>query len=124
MQTTTLTEDGIDRQLTSQDFIENPYPVYRALRENYPVYRSAAWGVWVLTRYKDVVAVLRDPKRFSSAGRFSKLLDQLPTEVQPEMAPLRRHYSGGLIISDPPDHTRLRGLVRDAFSVRVIQEIR
>src|SRR5258708_5895146 len=105
-----LTYDAIDEQLTSQGFIDNPYPIYNALRETHPVYHSDAWGVWVLTRYQDVTTILRDPKRFSSAGRFPKLLDQLPAEVQADVIPLRNHYSGGLIISDPPDHTRLRTL--------------
>jgi cytochrome P450 len=114
----------IDRQLTSKEFIADPYPVYRALRGTDPVYYSKAWGVWVLTRYDDIVPILRDPQHFSNSGRFAALLDQLPADVQQEMAPLRQHYSAGMIQADPPDHTRLRALVRDAFSARVIQNIR
>jgi cytochrome P450 len=67
------------------------------------------------------LAVLRDPAHYSNVGRFSVLLNQLPPDVQAEVAPLRRHYSGGLIQSDPPDHTRLRGLLRQAFTPRVIE---
>ena len=114
----------IDRALASPGFIADPYPVYRILRETDPVYYSRAWGVWVLTRYNDIVGILRDTQRFSNVGRFATLLDQLPADVQDEVAPLRRHYSAGLIQADPPDHTRLRGLVRNAFSARTIQNMR
>lgn len=124
MQTTSLVSESIDQQLISPEFIDNPYPVYSRLREADPVYYCEVWGVWVLTRFEDTTSILRDTKRFSSAGRFSRLLDQLPDEVQPDVAALRQHYSEGLIVSDPPDHTRLRNLVRDSFSPRTIQAIR
>jgi cytochrome P450 len=114
----------LDLRLTSPDFIDDPYPVYKALRESEPVHWSNEWGVWVLTRYDDTDAILRDPQRYSNVGRFNALLDQLPPEVQPDVVPLRRHYSGGLIQSDPPDHTRLRTLVRQAFTPRVIEGYR
>src|SRR5215469_4042311 len=114
----------IDSQLTSKGFIADPYPVYRALGEADPVFFSKAWGVWVLTRYDDIVSILRDPHHFSNSGRFAALLDQLPRDVQQEMIPLRQHYSAGMLQAAPPDHTRLSTLVRDAFSARVIQNIR
>lgn len=114
----------LDLRLSSPDFVKDPYPVYRALREADPVHWSDEWGVWVLTGYDDTNTVLRDPGRFSNVGRFSALLDQLPPEVQPDVVPLRQHYSSGLIQSDPPDHTRLRGLVRQAFTPRVIEAFR
>jgi cytochrome P450 len=113
-----------DEQLQSPDFIRDPYPTYRALRERSPVYWSEAWGLWVLTRYDDVLTVLRAPQPFSNAGRFARFLDGLPKELQVEVAPLRRHYSEGMIQSDPPDHTRLRNLVRMAFTPRVIEGMR
>jgi cytochrome P450 len=114
----------LDFHLTSPEFITNPYPVYSLLRESSPIYYSRIWGVWVLTRFKDIVETLRDSERFSNVGRFAALLDQLPKTAQDEVGSLRRHYATGLIQSDPPDHTRLRGLVRDSFSSSVIQKIR
>jgi cytochrome P450 len=114
----------LDVRLASPAFIDDPYPVYRELRETDPVHWSDEWGVWVLTTYEDTSTVLRDPQRFSSVGRFNALLDQLPPEVQPDVEPLRRHYSGGLIQSDPPDHTRLRALVRQVFTPRSIEQFR
>ncbi len=111
----------LDELLASSGFVQDPYPLYRDLRTHRPVHWSDRWGVWVLTRYDDTLAVLRDPKTFSNAGRFSALLDQLPPDVQPDVEPLRQHYGSGLIQSDPPDHTRLRGLVRLAFTPRAVE---
>ena len=115
-----MIETSLDDLLTSRAFLEDPYPTYRLLREKDPVHWSDAWGVWVLTRYDDTITILRDAAQFSSVGRFSALLDQLPPEVQQDVEPLRRHYSSGLIQSDPPDHERLRLLVRQAFTPRTI----
>ena len=68
---------NFDPLLGSPEFFENPYPVYRRLREETPVYWSTAWNAWVLTRQADVVAIHRDPKTFSSHGRVSAQLDRL-----------------------------------------------
>ncbi len=61
-----------DEQLTSRAFWHSPYPVYRRLLEEAPVYWSEAWGAWLLTRYDDVVETLRDNRRFTSLGRLTK----------------------------------------------------
>ena len=116
--------DELDERLTSPAFIADPYPTYAELRATDPVHWSPRWGVWVITGYDDTLRILKDPVSFSNAGRFSALLDQLPPDVQPDVDPVRRHYSGGLIQSDPPDHTRLRSLLRDVFSPRAIDRQR
>jgi cytochrome P450 len=113
-----------DDELESADFLRDPFPTYRAMREQQPVYWSDAWKVWVLTRYDDVVSLLREPNRFSNAGRFARFLDSLPNSVQADVEPLRKHYASGMIQSDPPDHTRLRDLVRLAFTPRVVEGLR
>ena len=116
---------GLDDLLQTADFEQNPYPVYHALRERDPVYWSDLWGCWVLTRYDDVVSTMQDFKHFSSKGRFTHVIAQeLPEPVLDKIAPLIRHYSTGLINVDPPDHTRLRGLVHKAFSPRVLERLR
>ncbi len=113
-----------DALLTSPDFFIDPYPAYRVLRSEAPVFWSAAWGAWLVTRYDDVVQVLRDPDAFSNAGRVLHLLDQLPDEQQERASYLRRHYSVGIGHSDPPSHTRLRELVAPAFAPRQIAALR
>jgi len=104
----------------------DPYPVYAALRESNPVHRSP-FGFWVFTRHADCLAMLRD-KRASSDGRnidatdFPAMRDREfiegtgAGEMLAEMAPF--------IFRDPPDHTRLRGLVQKAFTPRVVEELR
>lgn len=107
---------------------KDPYPVYAELRETNPVHKSPL-GFWVFTRHADCLAVLRD-KRSSSDGRnidperFSRLrdIDFAPVagdaagQVLAEMAPF--------LFRDPPDHTRLRGLVQKAFTPRVVEGLR
>jgi cytochrome P450 len=104
----------------------DPYPVYAALRESNPVHRSPL-GFWVFTRHADCLAVLRH-KRASSDGRnidatdFPAIRDRDFLEgggaddMLAEMAPF--------LFRDPPDHTRLRGLVQKAFTPRVVEELR
>jgi cytochrome P450 len=104
---------------------QDPYPVYAALREGNPVHRSPL-GFWVFTRHADCLTILRD-KRSSSDGRnidasdFPALRDTdlvqgTSAEILNEMAPF--------LFRDPPDHTRLRGLVQKAFTPRVIEGLR
>jgi cytochrome P450 len=114
----------LDDLLTSPSFFPDPYPVYAWLREQAPVHWSEAWGVWVLTRYADVVSILRDARHYSNAGRFNIFLEKLPSEVQDAMGDLKRSYSVGMLQSDPPDHTRLRALVNKAFTPRAVERMR
>ena len=107
-------------------WLADPYAVYEELRRSNPVHRSPL-GFWVFTRHADCLAVLRD-RRSSSDGRnvdpdaFRQLravdFDTLGgfDEVLAEMAPF--------LFRDPPDHTRLRGLVQKAFTPRVIDGLR
>lgn len=115
---------NLDELLTSPSFFLDPYSVYARLREQAPVHWSEAWGVWVLTRYADVVSLLRDARHFSNAGRFKIYLEKLPADVQDAMGDLKRSYSVGMLQSDPPDHTRLRALVNKAFTPRQVERMR
>jgi cytochrome P450 len=98
------------------EFVEDPYPTYRRLREEDPVHQSPL-GFWVLTRYEDVVSSLKDPRMVKEpiaafvAARFG--LPAPPTGMGLSM-----------LDRDPPDHTRLRGLVSKAFTPRVIEQLR
>jgi cytochrome P450 len=94
--------------------LENPYPVYAQAREQAPVFFSPLHDAWVVTRYEDVRAILRDPTRFSSAHLFRTPVNPTP-EVLAELAqlPPELHL---LVSEDPPTHRRTRGLVSKAFS--------
>ncbi len=114
----------LEQQLTSDAFFQDPYPIYAEMRATDPVHWSEANGGWMVTRYDDVLATVRDLARFSSCGRNTSAFDRLPGEVSERVRPLRDHFSVGLINSDPPDHTRMRGLINKAFTPRVVEQLR
>ena len=104
---------GASFQPMAGEHLEDPYPFYRQARRRQPVFFSPTFGMWFVTRYDDVVTVLRDPATFSSK-------DTIPTH--PELAPavqeaLREYrHPQSLINADPPTHTRLRTLVNHGFT--------
>lgn len=122
MTSTTLAE--FDRYLVSPAFYDDPYPTYHQLRAEDPVHWSDAVGGWMLTRYDDVLATIRDTSHFSSRGRMLAVLEHFPDSVRSRMRPFEDHFTVGLISSDPPDHTRLRALVNKAFTPRVVEQLR
>jgi cytochrome P450 len=99
--------------------IADPYPHYHRLRSIDPVHRSAL-GFLVVSRHADVSHVLRD-KRFGKdfVGRMTRRFGK---EVMEE--PVYRSMSHWMLQQDPPDHTRLRGLVVKAFTARRVEDMR
>ena len=97
------------------EFHADPYPFYRRLREQDPVHRTPM-GFWVLTRYDDCVAVLRDP-RFGRE-EFQQMLAAVYGGEDSDRLPR------SMLFRDPPDHTRLRALVSKAFTPRTIEVMR
>lgn len=114
----------LDSLLADPALIDDPYPTYRRLREEAPVFWSAHMNGWVVTRYEDVLRTFSDPQHFRNGGRFEPVFDALPAEVHAEFAPMRRHFMHGIIGADPPDHTRLRALVQKAFAPRALDAMR
>src|SRR6266545_304428 len=98
------------------EFHANPYPFYHRLRAANPVHQTPM-GLWVLTRYDDVVTALRDP-RFGREG-FEQMLTAVYGDDTTNASRPR-----SMLFRDPPDHTRLRGLVSQAFTPRVIERMR
>ena len=104
--------DGFDLEKLTPEFYANPYPTYRALRENAPVKRMPN-GSYFLTRYDDLVAAYKNTKVFSSDKKkefFPKYGDSL----------LYEHHTTSLVFNDPPAHTRVRRLIMGALSPRAI----
>ena len=97
------------------DFIDDPFPYYRALREHDPVHRMPD-GAWFLTRWRDCDAVYRDARVFSSDKKI---------EFRPKYgdAPLFEHHTTSLVFNDPPLHTHVRRAIQAALSNRVIAEM-
>ncbi|MGH2496739.1 MAG: cytochrome P450 [Ktedonobacteraceae bacterium] len=102
--------------------IANPYALYQRLRENDPVYWDERANSWVLTRYVEVSTALRDA-RFSATG-FMEDISWIPEEMRPMLEPPIRALTRQMLFMDPPDHTRLRGLVAKAFTPRVVENLR
>ena len=103
---------SFDLRSVSKEFLDNPYPYYRALRDNDPVHRQPDGG-YFLTRYEDLAAVYRD-RRFSSDKKI---------EFRPKFgdSPLYLHHTTSLVFSDPPYHTRVRKLLAPAFTPRAVK---
>lgn len=94
----------------SYEFHEDPYPTYRWLRDQAPLYRNQALDFWALSRHRDVLAASLAWETYSSAeGTTLERVDPAIFAVRPIM-----------IFLDPPRHDRLRRLVSRAFTPRRI----
>jgi pimeloyl-[acyl-carrier protein] synthase len=104
------------------EFRADPYPHYAALRRNNPVYFSPSLRGWILSRYRDIAAVLQD-QRFSADRRQATMFQRLNLlgALDPEFATA---VTSALLMVDPPDHTRLRRLVSKAFTPRMVEQLR
>lgn len=114
-----------EASLTSPEFFQSPWPVYREMRNHSPIYWCEAWSQWLVTRHADVAFMLRHPELFSSSGWESRYLGQLPKEANSSLPNVYRHYGTKVVSNtDPPEHTRLRRIVQRSFSPRVIEAMR
>lgn len=103
-------------------YVEDPYPQLALLREHDPVHQTP-FGLWYVSRYEDVVRLLRDPSlSVDDANAKPTVLDAYADEVLGEDRDRDRFRS--MLDRDPPDHTRLRRLVSRAFTPRRIAELR
>jgi cytochrome P450 len=113
-----------DELISTRAFVGDPYPAYRRLREKMPIGWSELWGQWLVTRYADVVTILRDTRTFSSTNRFAGMLDALPQAYRNELAPLYEHVSLGVANTDSPEHSRLRALTNRVFHPAAVECLR
>lgn len=110
--------------IVSSEFKANPFPFLARLRTSEPVYRTTlpdATPVWLLTRYEDVLALLRD-ERFTK-NRRTALTPQQARKL-PWTPPIFRPLERNMLDLDPPDHTRLRSLVHKAFTPPLVEQMR
>ncbi|MGY4446273.1 hypothetical protein ACVWZR_000933 [Bradyrhizobium sp. i1.3.1] len=103
---------NFDLEKLTPEFYDDPYPTYRALRDNEPVKRLPN-GTVFLTRYDDLVTTYKNTKSFSSDKK---------REFAPKYGdtPLYEHHTTSLVFNDPPAHTRVRRLIMGALSPRAI----
>lgn len=100
----------------------DPYPLYKALREQSAIHFSERLNGWILTRHADASAALRNPRLSSkrSAANFTGLKDSFAEAA----APFKQSLEMWPLFRDPPDHTRIRALLSKAFVPRLIESIR
>jgi cytochrome P450 len=106
---------GFDIKRLEPRFLDDPYPLYRALREHDPVHRMPD-GSYFLSRYDDCVAVYRDVATWSSDKRV---------DFRPNFGDslLYEHHTTSLVFNDPPYHTRVRKLLAPAFTPRALRAL-
>ncbi len=104
--------NGVTYNPLAARVVQDPYPTYARLRSRSPVHRSRVLDAWVFTRYADVEAILRDYRRFSSVP------STVQSKRQGSYRPPRADWT--MLFLDPPEHTRLRGLVNQAFTPRAV----
>jgi cytochrome P450 len=92
----------------SYEFHDDPFTVYRQLRDEAPAYYNEELNFWALSRYDDVLAALHDPERYCSKYGIT-IEDGNPLPM--------------MLTTDPPDHTGLRRLVSRAFTPRRIADL-
>jgi cytochrome P450 len=117
----------IDDELYSAEVLADPYTYYGRIREEDPVHWNARYQTWLVTRYDDIVWVLRHPEVFSS--RFFADDPQLPSPPIDEADVDEFRYvvefrSHELIQNDPPDHTRMRAVVNKFFTPSRLEQWR
>ncbi|MFF3846434.1 cytochrome P450 [Streptomyces sp. NPDC002328] len=110
--------DVIDLEECGEEFRRDPHPLYARLREHGPVHRvrlpasDGHYDTWLVVGYDEARAALADPRLAKDGSRIGV------TFLDEEM--IGRH----LLVTDPPQHTRLRGLITRAFTMRRVEELR
>ena len=103
----------------SPDFIRDPYPHYERMRATDPVHLTVH-GMFVASRHAEASLVLRDKRFGKDYAERSKR--RYGPDIMNE--PLFRNFNHTMLQQDPPDHTRLRGLVVKAFTARRVEDMR
>jgi cytochrome P450 len=105
--------------LATAEFQRDPYPFYARWRTESPIFFEAQAGTWLVTRYADAAALLRDARfgackpTLGGAGRDGR-----------DFQPLREVVFRWLLFENPPDHTRLRTLVNHALALDFVSDLR
>lgn len=115
-------DPALNLDLTLPENLKNPFPVYEWLREEDPVHWSERFQGWVVTRYEDVLYLYQNPIRFS-ADRFRKIDEQYASK-RPDVIAVAKVLRDWAVFRDPPDHTRVRGLLNNTFTPRELERMR
>jgi hypothetical protein len=121
-----MTDTAADLRFAPNDlgFIADPYPVYAHLREHAPVLYDEATDHYLISRYEDVNALLRD-RRFGRTYLHRATHAEMGHPDPPDWHdPFWNLINAGILDMEPPDHTRVRRLVSKAFTPRYVEGLR
>ncbi|MFD0898812.1 cytochrome P450 [Actinomadura sediminis] len=108
----------------SPDFVADPYPVFERLRDERPVFFHEPTDQWVISRYEDVDALLRD-RRLGRSYLHVATHEEFGRPAEAEfLRPFWDLIRAGMLDVEPPTHTRLRRLVSKAFTARMVEGLR
>jgi pimeloyl-[acyl-carrier protein] synthase len=109
-------QSGVTYYPLSPPVYRNPYHTYAKLRRQDPVHWNFLSRSWIISRYRDIDAILRDHSRFSNDSRYRRGVNQAADAAANPGGP-------SMLFLDPPDHTRLRALVQQAFTPRALEAL-
>jgi cytochrome P450 len=110
-------DTAVQRFLTEPQLRADPYPFYRRMRETAPVYWSASLDAWFVTSFPGIQAVTRDP-------RWSHSRSSSMHFVAAQQGYAQQMLGRMILFIDPPQHTKLRALITNTFSVRTSERQR
>lgn len=113
---------GLDYKPLEPPLLDEPFPFYARLRQEAPVTFTPHFHLWLVSRYADVMTVLKDPRRFSSRDILRPPVD-LPAEMLQLLEASGYTPDYPLLGDDPPAHTRIRGLVGKAFNMASVNAL-
>lgn len=114
--------EAIDFRPDAPEFLRDPFPLYRRMREEDPVHWSPWLKAWVLTRYDDCKAVLLDKE--VSSDRLRPYFATLPGAEAARIGQIIRYLTHWMVFRDPPEHTRLRRLTSKVFHLQSMNAMR
>jgi cytochrome P450 len=114
--------EAIDFRPDAPEFLRDPFPLYRRLREEDPAHWSPRLKAWVLTRYDDCKAVLLDKE--ISSDRLRPYFATLPGAEAARIGEIIRYLTHWMVFRDPPEHARLRRLTSKVFNLQSMSAMR
>lgn len=109
-------------QPLQEEFLQNPYPSFKRMREEEPVFWSPKNKYWIVSRFDDIFGILKDltyEKHLENWRQVSPL-----AKIIPPARKLTESRKQWMLNMDPPDHTRMRGLVNKAFTPKMVEKMR
>lgn len=104
------------------EFLQDPYPTFKRLQQEAPVFWSEKSKYWIVSRYADVHGILRDLSYEKQLQRWNQINPLV--KMLPPVHSLQKSRATWMLNMNPPDHTRMRGLVNKAFTPAMVNSLR